>query len=569
MRNALSRWLPCLHWPRPTTASLRQDAFAGLTVGLMLVPQSIAYAALAGMPLETGLYASMLPLVVMVLLASSPLLGTGPTALTALMVASALAPMAQAASPAWVTLAVWLALLAGLFQVLLGLARLDWLLGVVTAPVLSGFTQAAALLIMASQVPALTGVSWDAWLTARSPAELGWLLQAMDGRALVFGLAGIAALVLTRRFASTIPSAALVMATGAAISWLTGYAASGSAVIGELHAHWQGLALPHGVGLGTLAQLVLPALVIALMSFVEVTPSARTEHALAGTSWNPNQDLLAQGLGKITAGLAGSFATSASFSRSAVNHYAGARTGWSALFAALLVLLATLWLTPLLRHVPLALLAALVVTAVSGLIKPRALARLWNFSRVEAGIAVLTLVVTLLAAPRIYWGVLAGLLANLAYFMYQRLHPRIIEVGRYPEDGRLRDRHLWHLPPLAEEVLALRLDAGLDFATASALTQRVEREWDARPQLRSICLVAGAITNIDATGLEALYHLRELAARRGGQLYLSGMKLPLETRLRQAGLLGDAAHVRVLQTDAQTVQALAQLQHPDGATEAR
>lgn len=551
--------LPFWAWLRPTPEQLRQDVFAGLTVGLMLVPQAIAYASLAGMPLETGLYAAILPLLVVTLLASSPRLGVGPTALSSLMIAAALAPMAVMGSAQWVSLAIWLALLAGGIQIVLGAARLDWLLNVVTVPVLSGFTQAAAILIMASQVPALTGLSWGAWLSIGSLSEAWAMLQSIDLRAMLFGAVSIAAFIYTRRFGATIPWAALILAAAAVVSALTGYAASGSSVIGELQVELHGLQIPAWPGFQVLGQLLVPALVIALMSFVEVATSAKTEHSLAGTQWRPAQDLVAQGVGKVVSGLSGSFSTSASLSRSAVMYYAGAATGWANVFAAALVFAATLWLTPLLKHVPLSVLAALVVVSVMGLIKPRAFQKFWAFSRVEAAIALLTMVVTLVSAPRIYWGVLAGLLANLAYFMHQRLHPRIIEVGEFPDDGRLRDRFLWKLPPLSEHVLALRLDAGLDFATASALERRVVASWDAFPHMHSICLVASSVTNVDATGLETLNQLRAMVIKRKGCLYLSAMKLPLEMRLMKAGLLADSAHVKVFHTEAETVQQLRQL----------
>lgn len=232
MKPSLRRFLPFLAWPRPTAPQLRADGFAGLTVGLMLLPQAIAYAALAGMPLQTGLYTAILPLVVATLLASSPRLGVGPTALTALMISASLAPLAMPASPQWVTLAIWLALMAGVMQVLMGLARMDWLMGVITVPVLSGFTQASALLIMSSQIPALTGISLAGWGSVRSLADLWQLLQAMDMRALQFGLVGIVFLRATRRFGATIPWAALLLAAGALLSYASGYAAAGGKVVG-------------------------------------------------------------------------------------------------------------------------------------------------------------------------------------------------------------------------------------------------------------------------------------------------------------------------------------------------
>lgn len=552
----LRHLLPVLGWPAPTAHSLRQDAFAGITVGLMLVPQAVAYAVLAGMPLETGLYASIAPLIVAALLASSPRLGLGPSALTALMVSSALMPMAIAGSADWVLLAIWLALLAGLTQLLMGLLRLEWLLNVITSPILNGFTQAAALLIMASQAPALTGVSWAQWSSVARLEDFWQLWLNIDTGALQYGLAGIVAFTLARRLGPRIPSAIAILAFGALVSWLTGYGSRGGAVIGDLHVHLKGLQWPLWIGWPLLGQLLVPALVIALMSFVEVAASAKKEHERAGTNWMPYQDWIAQGMAKIASGLSGGFATSASFSRSAVNLYAGAVSGWSAIFTALFVLAVSLWFTPLLRHVPLALLGALVITAVSNFIAPSWFRKLWAFSRAETLVALLTFTVTLLASPRIYWGVLAGLLANLALFMYQRLHPRIIEVGVFPADGRLRDRHLWNLPPISEKVLSLRMDAPLDFATANALEQRVIQALEERPAISSVCLVASAMASVDATGMETLQRIRDRLVQQGGVLFISGMKLPMELKLRDGRFLNHPEHVRLLQTDAETVQAL-------------
>lgn len=557
----MAQRLPFLRWIRPRPKQWRQDFFAALTVGLMLVPQAIAYAALAGMPLEAGLYAAILPLALATLLASSPRLGTGPTALTALMVSAALAPLAQPGSAQWVTLAIWLALLSGAIQLAMGLLRMDWLQSIITVPVLSGFSHAAALLIIGSQIPTLTGVPWSTWRQAlQDSAGLEALLASIDGYALLFSSVAIAAFLGVKRLGHTIPWTALILAVGATAAWLLGYADHGSAVIGPLSLELHSLHWPPWPGSGTVLELLVPALLIALISFVEAAASAKTEHALAGTPWQPAQDLIAQGVAKIASGLAGGFPISASFSRSAVIHYAGAQTGWVNLWASLLVLIVALWFAPLLAHVPMALLAALVVVSVYGLLKPRTISHFWAFSRIEAGIAVLTLVVTLLSAPHIYWGVLAGLLANLAYFMHQHLRPRIVEVGLFPEDGRLRDRFLWQLEPLSPYALALRLDGPLDFATASALERRVTARWEADAQLHSICLIASSIHNIDTTGLEALFSLRNMAGQRGGKLYLSGMKLPLEQRLRHIGLLSDTHRVQAFPSDAETVRGLAQLQ---------
>lgn len=550
---SLVRWFPFLAWPRPDAALLRGEFWAGMTVGLMLVPQGVAYAALAGMPLVTGIYASLVPALVAVLWGSSSRLSVGPTALTSLLIGASLTGLAQPGSAQWVALAAWMALLTGALQLVLGLVRFGWLLNLVTSPVLSGFTQAAALLILASQLPALTGLQEPLAELVSSPA-----LRHFDLLGAGMGLGSIAALVLSKRFWPGFPAVIVVMGASALASQVLGYADHGGAVVGALPAglpqpYWPG-ALPWA----TLGALIMPVLVITLVSFLETASSAKVEHQEGGTRWNENQDLIAQGLAKISSGLCGGFTTSSSFSRSAINLYAGARTGWATIFACALVLVALLWLTPALHHVPQSVLAAVVVTAITGLIKPGLLAQLWRISRVEATIGALTFVVTLAAAPNLYWGVLAGLVVNLSHFLYQRLHPRIIEVGLHP-DGSLRDRHLWHLPPLAPHLLALRMDAELDFASASALERTLSERMAAFPGLAHVCLFAQPINRVDVTGVETFARLVTLVRHHGCTLHISGLKLPVEQALERARVLTPGPHLRTYRTDAETLQALQQI----------
>jgi SulP family sulfate permease len=229
------------------------------------------------------------------------------------------------------------------------------------------------------------------------------------------------------------------------------------------------------------------------------------------------------------------------------------------------VLVVLLWLTPVLYHVPQSVLAAVVVAAVVSLIKPGTLLRLWRVSRVEAVIGGMTFALTLATAPRMYWGVLVGLLMNLSHFLYQRLHPRIIEVGLHP-DGSLRDRHLWQLAPLAPHLLALRMDAELDFASASALERRVTEHLATHRDVVHLCLLAQPINRIDVTGVETFATLLALLRSRGGTLHLSGLKLPVEQVLRQAGLLTAGTGLALYRTDAEAVDALRRLAE-SGATQ--
>ena len=273
----LHRWLPFLAWPRPTAALLQGEFWAGMTVGLMLVPQGVAYAALAGMPLVTGIYASLVPALVAVLWSSSTRLGVGPTALTSLLIGASLTGMAEPGSAQWVALAVWMALLSGLLQLVLGVVRFGWLLNLVTSPVLGGFTQAAALLILASQLPALLGLrtSWHALAQSPSPHHF-------DFTALAFGLGSLALLVLARRWRPSFPAAIVVIALAALVSWAMGYADADGAVIGHLPSGLPSPYWPGWLSWDDMGPLVMPVMVITLVSFLE-TAWSTSRVARAGT----------------------------------------------------------------------------------------------------------------------------------------------------------------------------------------------------------------------------------------------------------------------------------------------
>jgi sulfate permease, SulP family len=545
--HTLQRFFPFLAWPRPNADLLRGDVFAGLTVGLMVIPQGVAYAALAGMPLVTGIYAALFPALVAVLWGSSTRLSVGPTALTCLLVSASLAGLAAPGSAEWVMLAVWLALLSGGLQLCMGVGKFGWLLNLVSSPVLTGFTQAAGILIVASQLPALMGFK-------------GPLKNLLDGPPInltagLFGLVSLAALVLGKRLWPRAPLMMLVVALAGLVSYVIGFEQAGGAVVGQLPAGLPAFFVPSWLPWPVLAQLLVPAMVIALISFLETASSAKVENQQSGTRWNDNQDLIGQGVAKLASALSGSFPSSASFSRSAIMLYSGARSGWATIAAVLLVFVVLLWFMPLLHSVPQSVLAAVVVVAVASLIKPSVLLGLWRISPVEAITAATTFVLTLATAPRMYWGVLAGLLMSLSHFLYLRLHPRIIEVGLHA-DGSLRDRHLWSLPPLAPSVYALRMDAELDFASANGFGLAIATHLAAHPEVKHVCLFAQPINRVDVTGVEAFVQMQNSLNLNGIALHISGIKLPVERALTKARALMPNPLLHLYRTDAEALQAL-------------
>jgi sulfate permease, SulP family len=541
----LSQWFPFLKWPRPDAALLRGELMASFTVAVVMVPQSVAYASLAGMPLITGLYATFLPALVAVLFSASTRLSVGPSALTSVLVGASLVGLAEPGSAQWIALAAWLAILAGAIQLGLGAARAAWVLNLVSSPVLAGFSQAAALLIIASQIPTLIGLKGS--LTSL------WSAPSFDLEALAYGAASLAAFLGAKRFAPRLPIVLIAIAAAGVVSWWTGYSARGI-VIGNLPQGLPAFFWPGLPGWSPIAALLVPALVIALVSSLEMAASAKIESQRDGKRWDASQDLIGQGVGKLASAFSGSFPTSTSFSRSAITLYAGARTGWATVCASGVVLIVLLLLTPALYYVPRAVLSAVVVVAVAGLFKPQTLLRLWRIDRVEAATGIVTFAVTVLTAPRIYWGVLTGVVMGLAHFLYLRLHPRIIEIGLHP-DGSLRDRHLWKLPPLAPHLYALRMDDELDFASATAFERAIVEHLAANEGVRHVCLFAFPINRVDATGVEVFMQMRQLLEARGIALHISGLKLPVERVLRKAGALNESPLLHMYRTDAEALQA--------------
>ena len=547
---SIQRFLTFRHWPRLSTDLARTEVLPGLTVALVMVPQAVAYAGLAGMPLVTGLYACLLPALLAALLGSASRLSVGPAALTCVLIGASLTGLAEPGSADWVSLAVWLSLLSGGIQLLLGLGNYGWLINLISSPVMMGFTQAASLLIIASQVPALLGVkawswdvqTWGAWMT-------GWPA--------LFGLASLAALLLLRKFKPRWPGIMIVMAAASAVGYATDYTRHGS-VVGLLPAGLPDFYWPHWPGLDTLNQLWVPAMVIALVSFLETASSARIECQRDGKRWDDSTELFAQGLAKLASAFSGSFPTSTSFSRSALMLYAGARSGWAVIASIGFVLLALLLLMPALQYVPRSVMAAAVIIAVLNLFQPRQFLKLWRIDRVETMTAAVTFAITLATTPRIYWGVMAGVLVGLSHFLHTRLHPRIIEVGLHP-DGSLRDRHLWKLPPLAPHLYGLRMDAELDFAAASGFERAITDHLARHPDVQHVCLFAHPINRVDATGVETFGQLQRQLFSRGITLHISGIKLPVETALKRAGELPDSPHLKMYRTDAEALQALKEL----------
>lgn len=466
------------------------DVLAGLSVALVLIPQSLAYAELAGMPPERGLYASMIPLLVAAPLASSPYLQTGPVAVTAVLTFGALGAVAAPGSDEYVQLGLLLALIVGLARVGLGLARAGAVAYLMSRPMLMGFVPAAAVFIGASQLPAAMGADPEvenllgaaAWTLVHPGA---WELAAVAFAAFV-----LAAVFGGRRVHTLFPGVLLAVAVAVALSSQLGY---GGETVGDI-----GVGLPPfslDLPWGETGALVVSGLIIALVGFAEPASIARSFAAQDRTSWNADREFVSQGAANIAAGLTGGFPIGGSFSRSALNRLAGARTAWSGAVTGVVVI-AMIPLAFLLAPLPRAVLAAIVISAVIPLIKLAPIAHLWRHSRPGALTAVGTFVATLGFAPRIERGVMVGVALSVAVHLGREMR---IDVVAWKEGDAL------HLRP--EGVLWF------------GATQRVEdtflRELAVHRDATQLVVHLDGVGRLDVTaalGLSAIFD----EARRGG-----------------------------------------------------
>ncbi|MGZ5098879.1 MAG: SulP family inorganic anion transporter [Usitatibacter sp.] len=526
--------LPFLAWPRVTPSSLRSDLVAGITVSLIAIPQSLAYAQLTGVPPLYGLYAAFIPSIVGVLFGSSAILSTGPVAMTSLLTAASVGALVAPATDAFYAYVTMLALLSGLFQLGFGLARVGVLLSLVSQPVLMGFINAAALIIAMSQLPALMGISvrqsqhllLDTWNVVSRPD----LLHEMS---LAFGLAAIVLLVAFRRFAPRLPGVLITVVLATWVSHAAGFADRGGRIVGDIPSGLPSFAVPAPDWVAIRA-LLPAAFVLALISFMEAMSSCKVIAIRRRTRWDENQELIGQGLAKIAAALCQSMPVSGSFSRSALNLASGAATGLSSVFAAASVVATLLFFTPYLHDLPKPVLAAMIMLAVLNLIDVRSMRQAWLASRDDGLAATATFVTTLAFAPNIQNGILTGILLSLAAFLYRQMRPRIVMVSLH-EDGTLRDAERFDLPPLHARIGAVRFDASLYFANATYFEEAVLKLERDRPDVVFIMVAAHSINDIDATGVEMLRNLAQRLQQSGVTLVLSGVKSKVLEILERTG----------------------------------
>ncbi len=549
---SLSRFLPILEWGRTYNRSiLTDDLLAALIVTIMLIPQSLAYALLAGLPPVVGLYASILPLVLYALFGTSRTLAVGPVAVISLMTALAAGAVADQGTAEYLEAAITLAMLSGIMLAVLGLLRAGFLANLLSHPVISGFITASGILIATSQLKHVLGVqaSGDNW-----PAMLGSLSGAIwetNAWTLAIGVSATLFLFWVRKGAKPalqrigLPERAADMTAKAgpvaavALTILAVIALKldeqGVSVVGSIPQGLPPFAVP-ATDLALIEQLWVPALLISIIGFVESVSVAQTLAAKRRQRIAPDQELIGLGAANIASAFSGSYPVTGGFARSAVNFDAGAQTPAAGAYTAVGIALATLFLTPLLYSLPIATLSATIIVAVLSLVDLKTPGQLWRYSKTDFAAHIATIGITLIAGVEM--GVIAGVTVGLLLYLWHASRPHAAIVGRVPETEHFRnvERHKVFTVP---HVLSIRIDEALTYLNARWLEEYVLEEVADRPAVRHVILMCSAVNEVDASGLESLEAINHRLGDGGIGLHLSEVKGPVMDRLRRTHFIDE------------------------------
>ena len=541
-------WLP--DWLRRYRREwLGGDLGAGLIVSVMLIPQSLAYALLAGLPPQVGLYASVLPLVAYALLGSSMTLAVGPVAVISLMTAAALSPLAAAGSADYVALAALLALMSGTMLFAAGLLRLGFLAYFLSRPVISGFIAGSAVLITLGQLKYLLGMPLPGGTATAMLRALPEALTQINPATATIGVLSVIYLVFARTGLPNVlraigipeklvflkarlaPMTTVVIAT-LATAWAGLDTTANVSVVGIVPTGLPTIALP-SLDAEQIVSLCVPALLISLVGFVESMSVAQSLALKRGERIEPDRELLGTGVANIASALSGGFPVTGGFARSVVNFDAGARTPASGVVSAILMAIVITSLTAWFQHLPLTVLAATIIVAVLALVDVGAFMNAWRYDKADAVSMLLTFAGVLVAG--VETGILTGVVLSLAALVWRSSHPHMAVVGRVPGTEHFRniDRHqVATLPGL----LALRVDESLYFANAQVVEDRIESLIRAQRGTRCVLLIMSAVNQLDTTALEMLTELDRSLSARGIVLQFAEIKGPVLDRLRATPL---------------------------------
>ncbi|WP_136634316.1 SulP family inorganic anion transporter [Pseudooceanicola onchidii] len=548
----IRRYLPILEWSKTYDRDvLTSDLVAAVIVTIMLIPQSLAYALLAGLPPEMGLYASILPLVAYAIFGTSRALAVGPVAVVSLMTAAAAGNLAAQGTPEYIAAAITLAFVSGLMLTVMGIFRLGFLANFLSHPVIAGFITASGILIATSQLKHIFGVSAGGHNLLELVTNLVSNLPDTNVITLIIGAATIAFLFWVRkglkpllasfglkpRTADLLAKAGPVAAVAVSILtvWIFGLDTKGVAIVGDVPMGLPPLTLP-SFSMDLWGQIFVSALLISIIGFVESVSVAQTLAAKKRQRIVPDQELIGLGTSNIAAALTGGYPVTGGFARSVVNFDAGAETPAAGAFTAVGILLAAMLLTPLLYLLPKAVLAATIIVAVLSLVDFSILKRTWGYNRVDFAAVAATILLTLAVGVEV--GVSAGVLLSIGLFLYRTSKPHVAEVGLVPGTQHFRNinRHTVLTHP---ELLTIRIDESLYFANAHYLQDLIYDRLACDQPIRHVVLMCSAVNEIDTSALESLEAINTRLGEMRIKLHMSEVKGPVMDRLKRSHFLDE------------------------------
>ncbi|HRV90742.1 MAG TPA: solute carrier family 26 protein [Anaerolineae bacterium] len=568
--GSLAHYLPFLNWlVNYRREDLVGDMMAGLIVTIMLVPQGMAYALLAGLPPEVGLYASIVPLIIYGLLGTSRTLAVGPVAIVSLLVATGVAPLAETGSGEYIRLAITLAFLVGIIQLVMGLVRLGFLVNFLSHPVLAGFTSAAAIVIGFSQVKHLLGLSMPstehfyeqvfyaaANFTASNPVTVAiglasivvlfYFKQGLGRQLKRLGVAEPLVVPITKS------GPLIVVLGGTLVVWLFGLnETAGVSIVGDVPAGLPPLSLPY-FDLSLWEVLLPTALAISFVGYMESISVAKSLASKRREKVEANQELIALGAANFGATFTGGYPVTGGFSRSVVNFAAGANTGLASIITAVLIGLTVVFLTPIFYFLPKAVLAAIIIVAVVGLIDVAAFKHVWRYNKADAASMIITFGAVLLVG--IETGILVGAAAAILLYVWRTSRPHMAVVGRLGNSETYRNV-LRHQVKTCPHVLTIRVDESLYFANTKYLEDTVLQMVADRPEVKHLVLIGAAINFIDSSALETLESLITELRDAGVEFHMADIKGPVMDRLQSIGFVDEVGndHIHLSVHDAMQV----------------
>jgi len=507
----MKKFFPIVDWLSSYQKNdLRGDLFAGLTVGIMLIPQGMAYAMIAGLPPVDGLYASIVPQIIYAILGTSRQISVAPVAMDSLLVAAGVSVLATEGTEAYIGFAILLAFFMGVFQFLLGVLKLGFITNLLAKPVISGFTSAAALIIGLNQLKHLLGVEIQ-----RSNAVFEIVINAINQignihwLTFLIGIVGILAIKGIKKIYPKIPGALIAVALGTIIVYLFQLNESNVKIVGSIPEGLPSVMLPD-LSLGQFAKLTPLALTISIVAFMEAFSVAK---ALEAKKRNykviPNQELIALGAANFFGSFFQSFPVTGGFSRSAVNFQAGANTPLASVFSAILVAITLIFLTPLFYFLPNAILASIIIVAITGLFDFAYAKKLWKEDKLEFALLAITFFVTLHFS--MVPGIVSGVIFSILILLYKAAYPHIAKLGKVSGTHEFRNIERFENLEVWQGILILRLDAPLSFINIQYFSEYIQSEIKkSKGEINKIILDASPISNLDATATQGLHDLLDL-----------------------------------------------------------